>query len=362
MASDIVSSARLVAGLLEDLAGSPDPAFASNLDKAARKLQKDLTLIQTHIKGLASNKATERKTALQAIRKLRPSSGTTTETLISGGDSQGTADPAVPMKIDAFFEQVSDAVVNAQSRLNNVSLEYVRNLDPRIAPAYFTIPTLKAELKVGFQSSKSTGLNLILFSSAEDKQAYGESTVTFELAATPPPPGATPAGELAIPTPRFLMLGEQRRRLLTIVRQLAENQGKKLGATFDNTERNDLAQVIRFERQPDDLEAQRTRYLVLWPSQQTGTKDHTKWRELLVAPLVVPQNADFDKVDFDPGFPFLSDPPFLVLTSKDPGDDGNAKLAADLGATLNCVAVAIRDWAQTMRLSTVLPPIPPTQP
>ncbi len=358
MASDIIRSAQDIAALLEALAESPDPAIANNLESRTQALQQDLGLIQRHGKNLASNKATDRAKALQALRKVMPASeGASTPAVDS--TSRALADTPEPMKIDAFFEQVSDAVVSAQSRLNDVSLEYVRNLDPRIAPAYFTIPTLKAELKVGFQSSKRSGLNLILFSSAEDKQAYGESTVTFELAAAPPPPGSAPVGELELPTPRFLVLGENRSRMLNAVSQLAASQGKKLGATFDNTERNGLAQVLRFERQADDLAARRIHYLVLWPSQQTGTKDHTKWRELLVAPLL----EDSEGIHFDTDFPFRSEQPFLVLTAiKDIGDDPNAQLATDLGATLNCVAVAIRDWTQTMRLSTVLPPVPHAQP
>ncbi|MEM7583730.1 MAG: hypothetical protein AAF560_10155 [Acidobacteriota bacterium] len=361
MASDIVRNAQDIATLIKDLAESPDSAHLENLRVAAKVLEAQAGLVLKEVKNWENKNEDERGEVLQSLHALlQPAS-------LVGGATFNTEKTRRPdseeMRINTFFEQVSEAVVKAQSHLNSVSLDYVNNLDPRIAPAYFSIPTLKAELKVGFQHRKETGLNLILFSNAEDKQAYGESTVAFDLVAAPPPPGLAPEGELAVPTPRFLVLGEDRSRLLEATRQLAEDRGKNLrGAMYENTLRSGLAQVLRFERPAEDSELLKNRYLVLWPSQQTGTKDPNKWRELLVAPLIESTTKDAKSIRFDPAAPFQSQQPFLVLAAnKSPASD-EAKMTADLGASLNTIALAIKDWSLAMRLSTALPPIPAADP
>ena len=85
------------------------------------------------------------------------------------------------MQLADFFENVSQSLIDAQTTLNDRSLDYARNLSPGIPPAYYSIPSLKAEMKVGFSQTKGKGVSLILFSKKSQRQEYGESTVGFEL-------------------------------------------------------------------------------------------------------------------------------------------------------------------------------------
>ena len=164
------------------------------------------------------------------------------EVLDSGESSQGAAiarsDGREP-ELNSFLQNVSMSLIEAQQRLNEQSLDYVERLPPGIPPAYFSIPTLKAEMKVGFSKLTGKKVNLILFSKKEEKEQYGESTVTFELASAPPPPG----GE-ALALPAFLVLGAEKSDVLEGVGRRFEELDK--AADVKITE--DLSLVLVYRR------------------------------------------------------------------------------------------------------------------
>ena len=141
--------------------------------------------------------------------------------------------------LNSFLQNVSLSLIEAQQRLNEQSLDYVERLPRGIPPAYFSIPTLKAELKVGFSKLTGKTVNLILFGEKEEKEQYGESTVTFELASAPPPPG----GE-ALALPAFLVLGAEKSDVLEGVRR----RFKELGKPADVKITEELSLVLAYRR------------------------------------------------------------------------------------------------------------------
>src|SRR4030095_4640226 len=95
------------------------------------------------------------------------------------------------VQLAEFLANISSAVVTAQKDLNESSTKYVSELEQsnsRIPPSYFAIPSIKAEMKVGFSELTTRGVNVILFKNETQKKEYVESTVTFELVAAPPLP------------------------------------------------------------------------------------------------------------------------------------------------------------------------------
>lgn len=101
------------------------------------------------------------------------------------------------VELSDFFFNVSNAVITAQTNLNEFSKKYVEQLkDPRVPPSYFAIPSIKAEMKLGFSELTENGINVVLFKNKEQQSRYVESTVTFELVSVPPqtinPPGSPP--------------------------------------------------------------------------------------------------------------------------------------------------------------------------
>lgn len=115
------------------------------------------------------------------------------------------------VELSDFFFNVSNAVITAQTNLNEFSKRYVEQLkDPRVPPAYFAIPSIKAEMKLGFSELTENGINVVLFKNKEQQSRYVESTVTFELVSVPPqtinppaspPPPPSPTSPPASPAP-----------------------------------------------------------------------------------------------------------------------------------------------------------------
>jgi hypothetical protein len=92
-----------------------------------------------------------------------------------------------------FFKQVGTAVVQAQQALD---AEFDRDLramqtsppDDRLTPVQYAIPSVHAEMKVGFSQVSSRGINLLVFNNSQQKQNYSESTISFDVVAAPAPP------------------------------------------------------------------------------------------------------------------------------------------------------------------------------
>jgi hypothetical protein len=95
------------------------------------------------------------------------------------------------LKLQDIFQLISSSLVTAQQGLDNESLKYVSAIsDPRLQPALYSIPTVRAEAKVGLQKKTGSNLFVRLFGSPTDKTNYAESSISFDIVASPPPPGA----------------------------------------------------------------------------------------------------------------------------------------------------------------------------
>jgi len=104
----------------------------------------------------------------------------------------------IPQKIqfETLLKEVSASVIAAQQQLDLASLAYARQLEGSpLQPVYYTIPNVKAEVKLGFLMDENDNIFVKLFGDPKDKSTYGESTISFEVVACPPPPGATPTEE-----------------------------------------------------------------------------------------------------------------------------------------------------------------------
>ncbi|HEY6805130.1 MAG TPA: hypothetical protein VI306_16260 [Pyrinomonadaceae bacterium] len=111
-------------------------------------------------------------------------------------------------ELATFFHNISNSVVDAQKELNESSKQYIKELEDSnspVPPTYYSIPSLKAEMKLGISEMTSRGVNVILFKSEQQKDRFFESTVSFELVSSPPapatrkvpPPPPAPENEIA---------------------------------------------------------------------------------------------------------------------------------------------------------------------
>ena len=171
-----------------------------------------------------------------------------------------------PSQLKELFANVSTSLIDAQKSLNESSLKYTSQLDPRLPPTLYGIPNVKAEMRVGFNEIDGKGINLFFFTKTHQKQQFAESVVSFEVVGTPPPPGPAAYGDYVVPIPRLLVVGEVREALLDQI--IAD---KKVPATAPYLSTRDRAVVLRYERVGDEAI---NRYLVFWVSQraaQTGS-------------------------------------------------------------------------------------------
>jgi hypothetical protein len=127
--------------------------------------------------------------------------------------------PENPFDLSDFFKNVSSAVVNAQQALNQSSLRYARQfVGTAIPPSVYSIPNVKAEIKLGITDVTGGGIKAIL--GGETTTTSSESTISFDVAASPPPPGKI--GDFTSPVPPFLpVTGPDRDQALAPVRNLA---------------------------------------------------------------------------------------------------------------------------------------------
>jgi hypothetical protein len=107
-----------------------------------------------------------------------------------------------------FFQRVSISVIRAQEDLDAESVRYAASVQgSQIPPMHFTIPNVHAEVKMGFNTESDSNILVKLFGKPEDTANYGESTVSFDVVASPPAPGAQPV-------PNLLVIGRERIQVL----------------------------------------------------------------------------------------------------------------------------------------------------
>lgn len=208
---------------------------------------------------------------------------------------EGADEAEETVDLEEFFEGVSSSIVATQKALDRRSLDYVRNLHPQVAPAHFAIPSVKAEMKVGFRKVGGSGVNLVLFTSRKQKEDYGESTVSFEVAAAPPPPGPAPGA-----LPGFVAQGADRERALDTVAALVP-------APFADS--RDRAVVLRHLGTGGE-----ERYIVVWPAR---ARDPAARPELKVFALS--------------------------------GDDGGAARAVEVDEALYDLVLVVEAWLAALR-------------
>lgn len=229
-------------------------------------------------------------------------------------------DAAVPGKADmplqSFFEQVSDSVVKAQQRLDLASIAYSQGLkDSPIPPSYFSIPKVTAEIKLGLTVEDGSSLLVKLFGRPEDTTNFSETTVSFDVVASAPPPGGP--GVYSAPIPVFLVVGPERNTVAETIVGIRDLIRDKTGIDLSTDPAQWLPSAIVVRAGSDILPAaSRADYLVL-------------------------------RRDDDPGKPLLA----VRFSLAKPREARIVKVTdADLRLSLFDLVAKIRDWESSVTL------------
>jgi hypothetical protein len=218
-------------------AQKPSGANVSSLARRSAELEAAARRVREHAEAFAES-ARITTTSLERIKagaaKVSPVAGEGGEVRVPGKERlfeeppevraeafevefAGPSPPPPPppaegdMPLASFFQQVSGAVIKAQQRLDLASLSYAQELkDSPIPPSLFSIPKVTAEIKLGLSAQKGSNVLVTLFGKAESTTNFSESTVSFDVVASPPPPGG--AGSYSAPVPSFIVVGPERDR------------------------------------------------------------------------------------------------------------------------------------------------------
>ncbi|MEO8371375.1 MAG: hypothetical protein ABI806_19470 [Candidatus Solibacter sp.] len=133
-----------------------------------------------------------------------------------------TATPTPDFDLADFFRNVSRSVIDAQRELDRYSLQYARQQSQSpIPPALYSIPTVHAEVKAGLSKQDGSGILIRLFKD-DSESNFTESTISFDIVASPPAPGGLKG--FTAPVPPFLAVeGDDRTRIMAALDALPKN-------------------------------------------------------------------------------------------------------------------------------------------
>jgi hypothetical protein len=151
---------------------------------------------------LASQEIGEESFRMQALDILGRTGPTTTAPPAAPAARSSNQGDKNQFDLGQFFSNVSQSVVDAQRELDVASMRYARErTNSPVPPALYSIPTVHAEIKAGLSSTDGNGI-LVKLISDESQSSFTESTISFDIVSSPPPPG--PLGNFTAAVPRFL--------------------------------------------------------------------------------------------------------------------------------------------------------------
>ena len=207
------------------LAAAPEKVDAAQLAQAAGELERLFRGIRQRAQQIQTGKEAQSALA-QGVARAAVSAQPRRAALAAdvpppaafaapppaGGGTGGQ----VGQPLGDFFQKVCRSVIDAQKQLDQDSLAYA--LDRKGSPtpgSLYSIPKVTAQIKAGFSTQDTQKLNIILFSKSDDSSTYGESTISFDVTAAPPPPGSL--DRFQAPVPPFLLSGDAQEAILSIV-------------------------------------------------------------------------------------------------------------------------------------------------
>jgi hypothetical protein len=230
------------------------------------------------------------------------------------------------LNLTDFLGEVARSLIQTQQQLNRESVAYNQQLPEGVPPAHFAIPTVRADLRMGFRNLSSRGIDVVLFSNKEEKESYGESTVSFELVAAPPTPSSTAAAHLPPPeaepctgeetTPRSLI---SREAILDRIESLVNATALHPSTRRSILGRRDAAVVAPLGAATGADPGAESRILVLWPATPQSSLDSPLWSQMSIFVL---KDNQFDTSLYDAAPPegFLRLAPRGALLDRDKKD------------------------------------------
>lgn len=169
---------------------------AEALQKSAERLDQFHTKVKPTRTGKLSKRDSQRLETLE--KKFSAAHNTVKSALPARAEKQmadkkkdAVEEPAARFDFDTFFTKVAQGFIDAQSRLDVASAEYLKQVSaqPHVLPSVFRMPKLDAAMKFALEEGKNKGLQLLFFKNESTTTNLNEQSVHFEIVAAPPPAG-----------------------------------------------------------------------------------------------------------------------------------------------------------------------------
>jgi hypothetical protein len=133
-----------------------------------------------------------------------------------------------------FFEQVGAGLVEAQRKIDELSLDYLKTVrgQPLLTPSVFRIPRMSAQVKFALEKADEKTVGFVFFQDRDTAQSMNQQTVEFEIVAAPPPPGALGPSDV----PGHVIAREVRAEVLTAL-AAANLAGAGRSSALENADR-----------------------------------------------------------------------------------------------------------------------------
>lgn len=114
-----------------------------------------------------------------------------------------------------FFRSVGASMVRAQEDLDEASGDYLAKNPPggAVLPSVFRIPRVTAEARFALEKVREGGFDLLFFKDVKSRRESHQQSVSFEIAAVPPPPELIAELRRNLPTIDLVLDPVLRRRL-----------------------------------------------------------------------------------------------------------------------------------------------------
>ena len=130
--------------------------------------------------------------ALNAIKTLIPADAKPEREMApKAAAEKEEAEPSARFDFDGFFTEVAQGFINAQTKLDAASADYLKNVinKPHVLPSVFRMPKLNAEMKFALEKQVGKGIQLLFYKNESTTTNLNEQSVHFEIVAAPPPAG-----------------------------------------------------------------------------------------------------------------------------------------------------------------------------
>ena len=169
---------------------------AEALQKSAERLDQFHTKAKPTRTGKLSKRDSQR---LERLEKQFSAAHNTVKSALPARAEKQMADkkkdvadePAARFEFDTFFTKVAQGFIDAQSKLDAASAEYLSQVSAQqhVLPSVFRMPKLDASMKFALEEGKNKGLQLLFFKNESTTTNLNEQSVHFEIVAAPPPVG-----------------------------------------------------------------------------------------------------------------------------------------------------------------------------